>query len=665
MASVRIDQISNTAEAPLNGEAYLVIQDGEVTKKAAVSAMASSVTKSDVGLSEVDNTSDVNKPVSTATQAALTEISGEIANLNDVKYVVQSLSEDDQSQARENIGAANIWRTRDDFVAEVAGGIERPDGTQAIASGMIYQALGGATVISDLPGWIPVGDVTFFHFGMKADCNGTVGNGTDDSAAIAAGIAWAKAAPFRQITAPAGYRIRVAAAVTPNTAAQVGTRILLYSPIVPDASAFTAISIYSIRDGYVRLMVRGGGTDADYTVASPSGGSQAFDIRGCRRLHGEFYANGYAGRVLRVSAGGYYKQSFAHFTLEAADISTALNATPCGQGFYIDAAQSATGGFHYANTAWTKYGSVVDSAVDFSLAHWEAGSTHSPNEFRGCGSIWLGTVLAGDETQTQTLLRFTENAGGGHCQRVNIGLFQGVQAAIGIELDKLDPDGAGVTIHNMVTNQCFAGLKINEAGNVTVLNHESDADRNALVVTDSVAVLDYRASARAANRATVDIQDGVTGVIFLRGTSDSPSQSAGGTYPHVQYDSTAARMQMLDMVLTGGALSCVDAESTNYRCIGGRYVTTTKFTGSEPESIDHVHGVENIRSFTATILSGNTSVTVAHGLFNTPSYVQLTGQHAEVAAAVCTARDTTNITITVPSAVTADRLVDVIASRRP
>jgi len=65
---------------------------------------------------------------------------------------------------------------------------------------------------------------------------------------------------------------------------------------------------------------------------------------------------------------------------------------------------------------------------------------------------------------------------------------------------------------------------------------------------------------------------------------------------------------------------------------------------------------ENAR--TATIASGTSSVVVAHGLAETPTVVVVTGRHPETSNAVVTARDDTNITITVGANVTADREVD-------
>jgi len=59
----------------------------------------------------------------------------------------------------------------------------------------------------------------------------------------------------------------------------------------------------------------------------------------------------------------------------------------------------------------------------------------------------------------------------------------------------------------------------------------------------------------------------------------------------------------------------------------------------------------------ATITSGNTSVTVNHGLFSTPSNIQLTGTHSEVKDAYVTNIGATSFEIHVDSAVSADRTV--------
>jgi len=59
----------------------------------------------------------------------------------------------------------------------------------------------------------------------------------------------------------------------------------------------------------------------------------------------------------------------------------------------------------------------------------------------------------------------------------------------------------------------------------------------------------------------------------------------------------------------------------------------------------------------ATITNGNTSVTVNHGLVDTPTNIQLTGTHSEVKDAYVTNPGATSFDITVDAAVTEDRTV--------
>ena len=84
------------------------------------------ITKENIGLGNVDNTSDSDKPVSTATQMAIdleiserkaadrdlkiqiNELDEATQTVNAVKYVEQSLTPDQKSQARTNISAASV-----------------------------------------------------------------------------------------------------------------------------------------------------------------------------------------------------------------------------------------------------------------------------------------------------------------------------------------------------------------------------------------------------------------------------------------------------------------------------------------------------------------------------------------------------------------------------
>ena len=56
--------------------------------------------------------------------------------------------------------------------------------------------------------------------------------------------------------------------------------------------------------------------------------------------------------------------------------------------------------------------------------------------------------------------------------------------------------------------------------------------------------------------------------------------------------------------------------------------------------------------------SGQSTLTVPHGLGKIPTAVLLTGSHGEVSAAVVTAKDAATFTITLPSNTTANRTID-------
>jgi len=93
--------------------------------------------------------------------------------------------------------------------------------------------------------------------------------------------------------------------------------------------------------------------------------------------------------------------------------------------------------------------------------------------------------------------------------------------------------------------------------------------------------------------------------------------------------------------------------------------TYTVFYASPPSATELIiPRKEFISRGTATILSGQTSVAFAHSLAGTPTLVTLGATHAEVSDAIWSA-DATNITITVPSAVTANRNISWCAEYKP
>ena len=86
---IYVETIGNTAYR-WSGTTYVKITSGEVSSVAGKKGIVT-LTKDDVGLSNVDNTNDLNKPLSTATQTALTALENKgkrgIINLYDISLI--------------------------------------------------------------------------------------------------------------------------------------------------------------------------------------------------------------------------------------------------------------------------------------------------------------------------------------------------------------------------------------------------------------------------------------------------------------------------------------------------------------------------------------------------------------------------------------------------
>ena len=93
------------------------------------------------------------------------------------------------------------------------------------------------------------------------------------------------------------------------------------------------------------------------------------------------------------------------------------------------------------------------------------------------------------------------------------------------------------------------------------------------------------------------------------------------------------------------------------RVIGGEFsASEVRVTRGNTKFIE-VMGYVTENEGSATIANGGTSVTVNHGLVDTPSNIQVTGTHSEVKDAYATNPGSTSFDIKVDSAVSADRTV--------
>lgn len=503
---------------------------------------------------------------------------------------------------------------------------------------------------------------------------GAVGNGVaDDAPAIQAAANWLCGANNRLLTFPAGYRFRIATGVVFDFAGGVGGQIVMYSPITPDAGVAEAFRIKDGRDLSGRLMVRGGGADADYMIANPAGGTEAFVFSGTRKPHFEIYATSYLGRVLRTRTGGYYKLSYCDFSITSGDRPEAINAVQIGQACYLEDDGSAFGRIGKLDSAWSKYGPVFYNVVDIVVDYAEIGAlngVNSPWKFRGCGSVWLGTILGGDETSIHSMLEFDNDDVGNGCRRVYIDLLFAVQPKNALVAKNFVGDADGLTINKLVCTSSAEEVIVLENMARAKINHISGrACYRIAKISGNCGHIDIVIDAINTKREAVLVAAGTTGTIRLGGLSLEAGSEAAATYAHIRNESTACRLDLIDLNLKGAVnpLGCCDlVAGSTVRAFGGRWETAAKFVGQGAEcvEIDHVQGLVNNVWMTVTIPSGQTSVTVPHGMFAIPSYGTLGPTHAEVAGATLTV-SSANITVAVANAVTANRNVHVHIVRRP
>ncbi len=514
---------------------------------------------------------------------------------------------------------------------------------------------------------------TVESFGAIGDCTG-VGVGTDDSNAFAKALSWMHDGNFRKVISQPGKRYRIGGPIVSGTNPVIGAQLVLDGPITPDTGGFTAITLQNIRDAQFDLRVYQGGVDADYRLLAPPDGSQAFCIKGCRNPTYNVHANSYRGRVLLVDCvGGHFKNSFHDGLINCGDREEALLATPCGQAIYVRGPITAMGNFT-VKTPWTKYSPIFENAVDVRIPYAEFGAKNdtenAPWEWRGCGSIWLGTMLGGDETQTQTLMKFTSNSLGNFCRRVDIDLFFSVGAQNAIIFEGMRDDSHGVIIKSLVTQESGGpALLVRNVPKLKVNRHEARQDYQALLVSGPVGYLDYNVQADATKREAISVTAGATGVLHFRGRSKDASQESVGRFAHAALSESSARIDFIDFVMQGvdpsGCFQISSADNS-VRIINGLYETSSKFVGgNEAISIDHAQGIASSAYGTATVASGATSVIVNHGLFNTPSYVFVEGSTTDTSDLYVSNKTSTHFTINAPLAVGADRSVDWHAVRRP
>lgn len=505
------------------------------------------------------------------------------------------------------------------------------------------------------------------QLGARGDCTG-VGVGTDDSPVYRAALNWLGGANFRGIENSYKKRYRIASACPSSFL--TGRRDMLIDfkgPVTPDASSFTAFSVKGMRDSKFHIYAYEGGTDADYTQVEPAGGSKLLEIRACRRCQVDLQTESYLGRVVQTyNDNSPFKLSFLDFHMNCGDITTSPGSLPTGQAGFFQGT-SAFGGFRYINCAWNKYMPIFDSIVDCVVEHAEFGPSPavlSSWEWRGCGSIWLGKMLYGDESGTQVGMLFTDNASGTGCRRVDIDTFFSVDPLIALKFENSETTDYALHIKNFVSrNAVDAGLVLANVKGAEV-NVRSQADNVALRIEPNCRDIKAYVFGNANLQETVVIGNDVSDTT-ISGISRDASQAAADTYACARVNSVDTGI-VFDNFNTRGASPSGSFElavGSEVTVRNGRLETQPPMVLDTPRSATHVQGYKTHNSGTATILSGTNAVVVNHGLAAEPESINLTGRgSSEVGQLWYSSTNATSFNINVPANVTADRIVSWEAS---
>lgn len=534
-----------------------------------------------------------------------------------------------------------------------------------------YKRSGTGSAIPDMPGWVPYGDVvTPLHWGA-------VGDGVnDDASAIQAMASWVNAKPSDQreeFLFPAGYIWRVGSTVSFNFNGGRAGIIEMQSPIRPDPGIGDAFRIFNGRGGEFSLLVDGGGQDADYSQANPVGGDQAFMLRGLRGATLSVQGYNYKGRVLRITeaiAGEFKTSRFNIEFIQTGDISGATNEI-CGQAFFIDPNGTAFGHIKRAWMNWDKYGPIFQDAIDLSFGAIEGGWRNTFGiEFRGCASVWGKSIAVGDEINSISALVAFKDSATRRCWNCHITTIFALGAINAVTLENvgLDTSGnerPGITIDHLTThNNSGVGLKTTNCANLDI-KHDSYNDGKGLktsgLLTNSNIFVNYRST----DIEAITIGAGGGNGLILSGSVKNANTSLAASKSAIDVQSVENIVAENMIISSGNVVDLIRLPSGNQlRMFGGSLTTgagVVKFNGSHPALASAVRGYVNVKRGQSSILSGQGSVVVTHGMDVTPALVltQVRNSDANGSRVRPSSIGATTFAIqTISGTVSADSLVD-------
>ena len=503
------------------------------------------------------------------------------------------------------------------------------------------------------------------QFLITPEMFGAVGDGkSDDSGAIQKALTWLASGHYQELTFPQGRTYRLGSSVSAHFNGGLGIRINMKSPIKPDPGIGDAFTIKSVRKGNFYFYVLEGGQDANYNLADPPGGDQAFVIDGCRDCDFAIYGDGYAGRVVRTKDTTGFKLSFNRFSIHTGDASSELSSK-VGQPYYFQGT-SAFGLVKKITANNHKYGPVCDSIVDITYNYIEGFTgDNSGWIWKACGSVWIDNLLIGNESQAQNCAIFTTNNNGNGCRRVHIGNALLVRSNIGILMENYSLTNPGFNIDTMFSvdaDTCALKVRNVRYANANIF---SERDNNAVILDGSdTRHLDINVKARNNQKENILIKSGVS-FTNISGNLVGASLSSSGIYSNVKVDSRELGIKFRDLVTINSNNESTSFDlpsSNNVEVSGGRLDSQPAFI-NEPAKVINVEGAISESSGIATISKGTNEVTVNHGLYSKPSLVLTQGQSNETSNTKVNNINSSSFKVVVSNKTTADRTVYWYASK--
>ncbi len=441
--------------------------------------------------------------------------------------------------------------------------------------------------------------------------------------------------------------------------------------ILPTTSAAIAWQINGAENLKLDLRIGNGGSLGDFSTSTPTGGTTFLELHTIRWGKVSIEAMDYAGRVAHFTAGGTDQKTRCR--MMDIDIKTGNRLvegedTRCGQPFFADSGNCVqTGAF--GKISWrsegVQYGPVCERLNDIDFRTVEAGKfVVAGFEIRGCVAVWFDVLYIGESDGTGGAnapgLLFTQTAAGRLNAAVYIDRASFLRCTTGLKLEDFDSASTGVVINSFNASDCTTGLQSDVISSLKVSSLSGKGNTNLVIIDGNSADLDLHFTDVGAHTGdVVDIQAGSTKRVHLTGKIEG---GASG-FSLIKLPNNGEDINIQDMHLESSVCDqLIDIQfpgNTSIRHIGG-LVDGTSPAYTPGRRAEFIEGVKNLqtRSFgTNSITTGNTDVTVNHGLDITPSYVNAIGIGAEAAAPYLASLTSTQITFRLPAAVTSTKSI--------